>query len=176
MHLRASSGLSTRLDGAYARVPVGSRKIGRIAETGEPMATNDAQHDPRIPDAAWTREHGIVSFAGWPLKFRGELVGVLGTFSRRERTEAELARMGLFASQAAIAIQNARLFATVRALDERLQARRMHTCAGRSPATTSRRRSCSRAVPASPPTLAAVRQVAPTTTTVLLHGETGTGK
>ncbi|HEY8088255.1 MAG TPA: sigma 54-interacting transcriptional regulator [Polyangiaceae bacterium] len=175
LHLRASSGLSTRLDGAYARVPVGSRKIGRIAETGEPMATNDAQHDARIPDTAWAREQGIVSFAGWPLKSRGELVGVLGTFSRRERTDAELARMGLFASQAAIAIQNARLFATVRALDERLQAENAYLrreIAGDDEPASELLARC----PGLAPTLAAIRQVAPTTTTVLLHGETGTGK
>ena len=175
MHLRASSGLSTRLDGAYARVPVGARKIGRIAEAREPMWTNDVQHDERIGDHAWTREHGLVSFAGWPLTFRGELVGVLGTFSRIARTGAELGRMAIFAHQAAIAIQNARLFARVRELDEKLQAENAYLrreAAGDEPDALALLARC----PGLAAALEALRKVAPTATSVLLHGETGTGK
>ena len=122
MHLRASAGLSARLDGTYARVPIGARKIGRIAETREAIWTNDLAHDDRIADAAWARDNGLVSFAGWPLTFRGSLEGVLATFARRALTDAERPRMALFALQAAIAIENARLFAEVRALEERLKA------------------------------------------------------
>src|ERR1700722_624320 len=122
MTLRASSGLSTRLDGAYGRVPLGARKIGRIAETRQAMWTNDGAHDDRITAAAWARDNGLVSFAGWPLTFRDALEGVLATFSRQALSDAELARMALFAHQAAIAIKNARLFATVRALERRLEA------------------------------------------------------
>src|SRR6185312_14078116 len=111
VHLRASSGLSTRLDGAYARLPVGTRKIGRIAEKREPLATNDVPNDERIADPAWARANGLVSFAGWPLTVRSSLRGVLATFGRRPLTDPERARMSLFARQAAIAIENARLFA-----------------------------------------------------------------
>ena len=122
MQLCASSGLSTRLDGTYARVPIGARKIGLIAERREGMWTNDVAHDDRIADHAWALDNGLVAFAGWPLTFRGSLEGVLATFCRRPLTDAERPRMALFAHQAAIAIKNARLFAEVRALEERLQA------------------------------------------------------
>jgi transcriptional regulator with GAF, ATPase, and Fis domain len=175
LHLRASSGLSARLDGTYATVAVGARKIGRIAEAGEAICTNDVLNDPRIPDVEWARANGLVSFAGWPLRFRGELVGVLGTFSRRARTDPELARMALFANQAAVAIQNARLFAAVRALEQRLEAenaylrREVAGDAGQAADILAR-------CPGLSAVLDEVRKVAPTTATVLLRGETGTGK
>jgi transcriptional regulator with GAF, ATPase, and Fis domain len=174
LHLRASSGLSARLDGEYARVPIGSRKIGHIAETMQPVATNDVEHDARIADPAWARANGLVSFAGWPLTFRGALEGVLATFARRPLGEGERARMALFAHQAAIAIKNARLYAAVTALEVRLRAENAYLrreVAGDDEAAAVLARS-----PGLAGVLADVRKVAPTTTTVLVQGETGTGK
>jgi transcriptional regulator with GAF, ATPase, and Fis domain len=175
LRLRASSGLSTRLDGTYARVPIGARKIGLIAETRQPLATNDVPHDERIADRAWAQANGLVSFAGWPLTFRGGLEGVLATFARRPLSDAERSRMALFAHQAAIAIKNARLFAVVTALEERLRAENAYLrreAAGGDDDAASILARCAglEAV------VAEIRKVAPTTTTVLVHGETGTGK
>jgi transcriptional regulator with GAF, ATPase, and Fis domain len=181
LRLRASSGLSTRLDGSYARVPIGARKIGHIAETRQAVSTNDVAHDERIADRAWAQANGLVSFAGWPLLFaegregREGLVGVLATFSRRPLTDVELPRMALFAHQAAIAIKNARLFAAVSALEERLQAENAYLrgeVAGSDDDAVAMLSRC----PGLEPVLAQVRKVAPTSTTVLVHGETGTGK
>src|ERR1700722_10852533 len=175
MTLRASSGLSARLDGTYGRVPLGARKIGRIAETRQAMWTNDVAHAERIADAGWARDNGLVSFAGWPLLFRDSLEGVLASFSRRPLSDAELARMALFANQAAIAIKNARLFAEVRALERRLEAEndylRREVAGGDDDALALLSRCDGLA-----PLLAQLRKVAPAPTTVLLHGETGTGK
>jgi transcriptional regulator with GAF, ATPase, and Fis domain len=175
MRLRASSGLSTRLDGTYGRVTIGARKIGRIAQTRQPIWTNEVANDERIADPAWARENGLVSFAGWPLTFRDALEGVLATFSRRPLNDAELARMALFAHQAAIAIKNARLFAEVRALERRLEAEndylRREVAGGDEDAFSLLSRCNGLA-----PVLDQVRKVASTPTTVLLHGETGTGK
>ena len=78
MTLRASSGLSTRLDGAVRARALAARKIGRIAETRQAMWTNDVAHDERIADPAWARDNGLVSFAGWPLTFRGRSGGGAG--------------------------------------------------------------------------------------------------
>ncbi len=113
LHLVASAGLSERLDGEYRRVPLGTLKIGRIAESRQPVQTNDLVADPRIRDKEWVRREGLRSFAGYPLEFRGELLGVLGVFARRELIEAEFERLGVFAAQAAVAIENARLFEEV---------------------------------------------------------------
>jgi transcriptional regulator with GAF, ATPase, and Fis domain len=175
LHLRASSGLSTRLDGAYARVLVGAHKIGQIAETREAVWTNDLLHDARVADPAWAQANGLVSFAGWPLTFRDTLQGVLATFSRTRMTEDDRPRMTLFAHQAAIAIKNARLFRTVTELEERLRAenaylrREAEGGDGDVIAMLSRCKGLEAA-------LALVGKVAPTSTTVLVQGETGTGK
>jgi formate hydrogenlyase transcriptional activator len=173
--LRASSGLSERLDGLYARVAVGARKIGHIAETRQPLWTNDVVHDERIADHAWARDNGLVSFAGWPLTFRDELQGVLATFARRSLGEDDLKRMGLFARQAAIAIQNARLFTTVRTLEERLAAENAYLRREAAGAEEDVMEALSRCEGLAS-VLAQIRKVAPTTTTTLVHGETGTGK
>ena len=174
LRLRASSGLSARLDGAYARVPVGTRKIGHIAETRQALWTNDVIHDDRIADQEWAASNGLVSFAGWPLTFQGTLEGVLATFSRLPLTDAQRPRMALFAHQAAIAIKNARLFTEVTALEERLLAENAYLrreVAGDGDAFAILARCSGLAA-----MLEHVRHVGPTSTTVLVHGETGTGK
>jgi transcriptional regulator with GAF, ATPase, and Fis domain len=174
LHLSASAGLSTRLDGEHRRVPLGALKIGSIAALGRAMATNDLEGDPRITDKGWARRERLSSFAGYPLSFRGEVLGVLAVFGRAPMAADELGRLALFASQASVAIQNARLFSEVAALRERLEAhnaylreelrggRGAEEIVGRSPALRA--------------ALEKLDQVAPTAATVLLLGETGTGK
>ena len=175
LRLRASSGISTRLDGTYARVPIGARKIGRIAEARQALATNDVVNDDRIADREWARANGLVSFAGWPLTFRDSLEGVLATFAREPLSDAQRARMALFAHQAAIAIKNARLYATIASLEQRLQAENAYLrreVAGGDEGAEALLARCEGLAG----TLADVRKVAPTTATVLIQGETGTGK
>ena len=139
------------------------------------MWTNDVTNDERIVDPAWARENGLVSFAGWPLTFHDALEGVLASFSPMPLSEADLTRMALFANQAAIAIKNARLFAEVRALERRLEAENDYLrreVAGSVDDASSLLSRC----PGLAQVLDQVRKVASTPTTVLLHGETGTGK
>lgn len=81
LHLQASSGLSTNLNGEYRRVPLGALKIGRIAQGQGALVTNDALHDDRLPNKSWMQEHGLRSFAGFPLVVEGQVFGVLGLFS-----------------------------------------------------------------------------------------------
>jgi Nif-specific regulatory protein len=174
LYLRASSGLSRRLDGAYRRVPIGALKIGQIAATEEPVWTNDVGRDPRIADPAWAAANDLVSFAGWPMTFRGELLGVLAVFARRPWSDAERARLALFANQAAIAIKNARLFAEVEALTLRLKADNAYLRRQAEEAEDALDRV--QRTPGLSSIVEPLRSVAATTTTVLLVGETGTGK
>jgi PAS domain S-box-containing protein len=87
--LQASSGIYTHLDGAHGRVPMGALKIGGIAQQKRPHWTNSVLEDPRV-DHAWAKGQGLVSFAGYPLVVRDELLGVLGLFFRRELNANEL--------------------------------------------------------------------------------------
>ena len=82
LHLHASSGLSTNLNGEYRRVPLGALKIGRIAQGEGALFTNDVVHDERLPNKSWMLEQGLRSFAGFPLVVEEQVFGVLGLFSR----------------------------------------------------------------------------------------------
>ncbi|MBF5067751.1 GAF domain-containing protein, partial [Salmonella enterica subsp. enterica serovar Istanbul] len=70
----------------------------------------------------WIRENGLTTFAGYPLVFDDELLGVLAMFARRPLGDAEFERLGIFAAQASVAIKNARLYAEVTELSRRLEA------------------------------------------------------
>mgnify|MGYP005725380647 CR=1 FL=1 len=110
LHLKASAGIYTSLDGEYRRVPLGAFKIGSIAQNQEPISTNDVLNDTRLPNKKWLSKNELRSFAGHPLIFREELLGVIAMFSQRVMTQAEFEKIAIFANQAAIAIKNARLF------------------------------------------------------------------
>jgi PAS domain S-box-containing protein len=85
LHLVASSGRYTHLDGGHCRVPLGCYKIGRVASGAEPkFVTNDVTHDPRVHDHGWAASLGLVSFAGYRLLLPdGAPLGVLAAFSKR---------------------------------------------------------------------------------------------
>ncbi len=170
--LRASSGLSTSVEGAHARVPrTDRRKIAEIARSSAPVVSHALLDEPRIVDKAWVRRERLVSFAGYPLIFRGALLGVVAMFARRPLSPAELDALALFARWAAIAVQNARLFSEVDALRAHLAAENAYLRQELAPGGAIV--GASAAIRAA---LDQVRSVAPTGTTVLLVGETGTGK
>src|SRR4051812_5861071 len=85
LHLFASAGLSaidpkiewTRLDGAFRRFPLGVRKVGQIAASGQPIEVPDLLVDPPdwVADPAWMRAEGVAGFGGQPLVHRGEVLG-----------------------------------------------------------------------------------------------------
>ncbi len=110
LHLEASAGMYTNLNGEYRRIPLGALKIGRIAQGEGRMCTNDVLNEERLPNKQWLRENRLQSFCGYPLVFRDELLGVVAMFSRQKMSKEEFDRLALFANQAAIAIKNAQLF------------------------------------------------------------------
>jgi hypothetical protein len=174
LRLRASSGLSRRLDGRYGEVAlrVAQDRRHRRAPRAH-AASTDMARDPRIADPAWVRAHGLRAFAGYPLLFRGELLGVLALFTRRAlvvggvRARRGVRPPGGGGDQERPAVHRARRDGGAAARGEPLPARG----GARGPRTP--------AVGESPAWRAAVeaaRRVAPTDATVLLTGETGTGK
>jgi signal transduction histidine kinase len=90
LHLRASAGLSTNLNGEYRRIPLGAMKIGRIAQGYGKMCTNDVLADERLPNKDWLRENGLQSFAGFPLTVDGRVFGVLALFAKTPMSDATL--------------------------------------------------------------------------------------
>jgi formate hydrogenlyase transcriptional activator len=174
LHLSASSGLSTQLDGEHRRIPLGALKIGHIAASGRPVCTNDAPNDERISNKSWLRENGLCSFAGYPLIFKDERLGVLAMFSRRMIREDEFDRLGTFALQAAIAVKNAQLHEEVERMKARLNAENVYLQEEiESDYEWSDIIGGSHGMKKA---LDLVLQVAPTNSCVLIEGETGTGK
>jgi signal transduction histidine kinase/DNA-binding response OmpR family regulator/putative methionine-R-sulfoxide reductase with GAF domain len=99
-------------DAVGSRMRIGEGAMGRVAATGEPLVI------PVYQD--W--EHRSVSYTGdrvqtamaAPLTIGGRLVGVIATVHSepgRAFTDDDLRLLNLFAPQAAIAIENARLYA-----------------------------------------------------------------
>ena len=174
LHLEASAGLYNNLNGEYRRIPLGALKIGKIAQGDGALYTNDVLEDARLPNKQWMKDNGLRSFAGYPLKFRWELLGVIAMFGRRPLSEEEFERLAIFANQAAIAIKNAQLFTEVAQLKNRLEAENLYLreevksqhnfeeIIGESPSIMT--------------VLRQIEQVAPTDSTVLIRGDTGTGK
>ena len=72
----------------------------------------DAQHDPRSIFAEQDRDLGIVTYLGLPIKRGEEVLGVLtfNTTRPHRYTADEMSYLASFADQAAVAIENARLF------------------------------------------------------------------
>src|SRR5258705_3843948 len=183
LHLAASSGRSlaepgadwTRIDGDFRRFPVGVRKVGQIAATGRPLfVSNTAEQSEWIVRPEWATREQIRSFAGQPLVFGSETLGVIAVFSRIELSEIDIRWLRLFADQAAITIVNARAFEEIEQLKRRLelendylreeisQSQAFGDIVGSSPALNK--------------VLQQIELVAGTNANVLILGESGTGK
>ena len=84
LKLVASSGLYQRMDGFFARVPVGAFKVGKIAQNQIPFLSNQLAAETWVLDREWAISHGIQGFAGYPLIVNGDSIGVLAVFSQSE--------------------------------------------------------------------------------------------
>jgi signal transduction histidine kinase len=98
--------------------------IDAVMRSGSPVLTTDAQTDPRFARQESVMLHSLRSIMCVPLRTRGELIGVIYVDNRIHIglfTNEELNLLNAFASQAAIAIENARLYGrTDQALNQRL--------------------------------------------------------
>jgi len=122
--------LAAQVGDAYPpghELELGQGSSGLVAERGEPIYVPDVVDDPRntIPDR--DRAAGIVAYLGMPIKAAGTVLGVLvfKTITPRAFDPDELAILTSFAQQAAIAIENARLYS---ALEDRVK--RLDTLTG----------------------------------------------
>ncbi|MGQ9887876.1 MAG: GAF domain-containing protein [Aggregatilineales bacterium] len=97
---------------------ISSTIVNQVASTGLPELTNNASSDPRYQAQESVIGFALRSIIAVPLKVQGEIIGVVycdnrflsGVFGQRE-----LDVLAAFANQAAVAIQNARLYEAARA-------------------------------------------------------------
>ena len=183
LHLVASSGRSVtdtnanwqRLDGAFRRFPIGVRKVGQIAATGQSLEVANVEQDHvwvAAPD--WIAAERITSFVGHPLIHRGEVLGVLGLFARERPGDSCFEWLRMIADHLAASIANARALEEINLLKKRLeqeneylreevqQAAMFGDLIGQAPALQAVTRQ--------------IELVAPTNAAVLILGESGTGK
>ena len=183
LHLSASAGRSLKGlakwtgtgRSAFGRFPLGIRKVGQIAASGQALEILDIKGDePWIADPGWIRRERIISFAGQPLIYKNEVLGVLAVFVRRRFEEGALDLLRMVADHLASALVNSRAFETIRGLKEQIEAenallrseiddvRQFKGLIGNSP-PMERIRSL-------------IRMVGPTEANVLIGGSSGTGK
>jgi len=122
LELGASAGLYTHLDGAHARIPVGSFKIGLIAAVQKPHLTNNVQTDERVSDKEWARREGMISFAGYPLLVEGRTVGVMAMFARHSLEQDAIEALESIAPVIAQGIERKRTEDTLRDTQRLIQA------------------------------------------------------
>jgi len=184
LHLVASAGRSVvdpdqawnGTQGNYRRFPVGVRKVGFVASSREPLEINDIKSGSRqwLADPDWAERETIQGFAGQPLLYHGELVGVLAVFLRTPCVPGEMDWIRLIADHLAVAITNARAFEEIERLKHRLEqeneylrtevleAAAFGDIVGNSAALQA--------------ILRQIELVAPTDSTALITGESGVGK
>jgi formate hydrogenlyase transcriptional activator len=183
LHLRASAGHPldpqsdwSRVDGTFHRVPLSAPlKIAHIASTGTPIRIDQLATDDRwIKFPEWARGERLRGFAGRPLIFRGETLGVLGVFRRVELDDRCWEWLGALSAAAAIAVKNAQALEHAESLRRALELERDYlreeirevgAFGDILGSSTALRR-----------VLREVDTVAATETSVLILGESGTGK
>lgn len=112
-------------DGAHEESFSGSRTIIRsVIETGRPVLTTNAQSDPRFERQMSVAAFQLRSILCVPLKLKDELIGVIYVDHRGMPgmfRESDMGLISAFADQAAVAIDNARLFESLKAANEELE-------------------------------------------------------
>ena len=179
LHLAASTGLFNGAAVPDHVIPMSHNVVPvKVALERRAFLSNDLIRDVGDEIPASNREFlaqaDIVAVGAFPLEYRGELLGVLGMLSRTPFDARAWELQSIFADQAAMAVKSAFLFEQVERYKDRLQLenaylqseirteRGFEEIIGESPALKS--------------VIRKVKQVAGVETTVLLTGETGTGK
>jgi len=182
LHLVATAGTPLhpedqdwRLNGYFRRIPLGGYVAGYVGATGTPMLVRDIAKDHlQLARPEWAQREGIISIAAHPLISRDEVLGVLGILTRDPMDDRAFDWLGTFASQAAVAIANARAFEELDRLRKQLELENAYLheqvkeglafgeIVGQSPALRD--------------VLRQIDMVARTDATVLIMGESGTGK
>jgi signal transduction histidine kinase len=97
-------------------LPAGAGLVGAVAARRAPLVVDDVRGDDRVVRRAALERDGIVSFLGLPLLREEKLLGVLcvATPIPHHFTDEEVSLLGSLAQQAAIALENARLYQDLR--------------------------------------------------------------
>jgi PAS domain S-box-containing protein len=130
----AQEGLEPAVVEAFQGIRIGESLSGWVIQQGQPLAVPDMRADPRLMFRDMVERFGYRSFLGAPLRRGADCLGTLEVVTKEVRRfePEEQALMVAFADQAAVAIDNARLFAEARSnLAQMAEANRRLEEAGR---------------------------------------------
>jgi PAS domain S-box-containing protein len=120
--LIGSVGMRNPEAGQSFRFRAGQGLVGTGVSTRRPVTSSFVRTDPRFSDAPWAEAEGLLSYIGLPLMYGEQVVGFLSLYTRTAHVfpTEEVDLLNLFAGQAAIALENARLFEETQAQRARL--------------------------------------------------------
>jgi formate hydrogenlyase transcriptional activator len=158
------------------RHPISEHHISVIASSRKPYVCTDLEFQKRFPEDDRLIQYGVRSYISLPLLKRGELLGAVDfiSFEKRNFDASEVQLLQDVSEIVSIAVSNALAFEQINALKEQLQAE------NRLLQDEIVQRSIFEEIVGSSQSLrrvlTSIDRVAPTDSTVLITGETGTGK
>ncbi len=117
---------STASDISDTRLPPGTGRVGQVAETGQPVILNNTEDMQNWIDEA-DQQTGFLTrdYLAVPMKVKETTIGVIEVINKLDGapfTQDDLEVLSTFTSQAAISVENARLYThTDEALSARLE-------------------------------------------------------
>lgn len=183
LHLVAGGGKSLsdsgagrpRFDDPNTRKPLGAGLVGKVAATGRQHILRGWDTMPQeLGEREWLERERILGFNGSPITFKGELLGVTAAYVRDDMPDEALPWGQIFADHIGAAIANARAFEEIKRLkaqleqqntylqEEVVEAKAFGDLVGQSASLRQ--------------IISQIDLVAPTEASVLILGETGTGK
>lgn len=183
LHLVAGKGVSlsnsgqdtARFGDLNARIPLGMGFLGVAAATGEQRLHRDLEKlSGELVGFDWLKAEGVRGIAASPIIFKSEILGVIVGFTRDDIPEESRPWGRIFADHIGAAIANARAFEEIQRLkaqlelqntylqEEVVEAKAFGDLIGQSSALRQ--------------IISQIDLVAPTEASVLIMGDTGTGK
>ncbi|MEM7134733.1 MAG: GAF domain-containing sensor histidine kinase [Chloroflexota bacterium] len=122
LELVSSAGLGSKLEVPPLRVPIGHGLIGWCASQNKPVKVRRAAQDERYLSRDSLPQLDSMSAAAVPMAHRGRVIGAIMVFvdGNTPLDDDQIDLLSTFANQAAISLQNADLYQSMQAEQERI--------------------------------------------------------
>jgi len=175
LQIAAASGKVPPACSSAARIPARTGILGKIVATVRQVVLRDSDPEwQQIDNPDWLQQEGVRGFICAPVTFKGEILGTFVIYLRDYATNEQRAWTPIYANQIGAAIANARAFEEIQRLKAQLEQQNAYL-----QEEVSEARAFGDLVGQSSALRQSVSQidlVAPTEASVLILGETGTGK